>query len=369
MPQCVVEAISNHLHLESMCGAYEAAALVKERILRFYQAAAELIHAESSEIAFIESATRAWDMAFYSLNFTKGDKILTSRSEYASNYLAFLQMVKRVGVIIKVVSNEEDGQLSVRDLENQMDDRVKLISVTHVPMHNGLINPVEEVGQIAKKHGVFYLLDATQSIGQMPIDVKKIGCDALCATGRKYLRGPRGTGFLYVSRHALNHLEPPFIDMHAAKWVAKNEFLIASTAQRFETWETSEMNKLGITTAIDYALSWGIENIWARIQHLSKSLRHRLSQMKRIVLEDQGREKCGIVSFIVEGMEAKKIKLELLQKNIHVSVPSIEHARLDLEPRNISSIIRSSVHYYNTEEEIDRFCHELGKMIQFSKSE
>lgn len=351
IPTPVIEAVNGHFRLETEIGGYEAAERVKENISRFYGAAAQLIGCTPQEIAYCESATRAWDMVFYSIPFKKGDRILTTKEEYASNYIAFMQVAKKTGAVVEVVS--------IPDLESRIDSRVKLIAITHVPTQGGLINPAEEVGKIAKKHGIFYLLDATQSVGQMPIDVEAIGCDALCATGRKYLRGPRGTGFLYVRKSKIASLEPPFLDLHAAPWVGLNEYKMNDDATRFETWERNYSNMLGLKSAIEYASCWGMENIWARIQMLATDLRTKLSAIPGVIVRDLGEKKCGIVTFTIAGREAGEICQKLRLKGINVSVSLAEYARLDLEERGITSLVRASVHYYNTEEEIDRFVREL----------
>lgn len=362
MPQPVIDAVTKYFNLEVMSGGHEAAILSEKAISRFYQVAAGLIHALPEEIAFIECATRAWDMIFYALKFQKGDRIVTAEAEYGSNYIALLQRAKQSGVIIEVIPNDTYGQLSLQELEKCIDDTVKLIAITHVPTQGGLINPVEEVGAIARKHKIFYLLDATQSIGQMPVDVKKIGCDALCATGRKFLRGPRGSGFLYVNAGVLPHLEPPFLDGHAAAWVEKNSYVIRPDARRFETWEKNYSNLMGLTAAIDYALNWGIENIWERILELANYLRDQISSIPGITLQDLGRTKCGIVTFTAKGMDPQDICFRLRSSNINVSVSSLSFARLDLETRGLTSVVRSSVHYYNTKEEIAHFCRVLEKI-------
>jgi cysteine desulfurase / selenocysteine lyase len=216
MPQPVIDSVVDHLELEARIGGYEAHDANAAAIERFYGATAELIGAAPEEIAFVSSATRAWDMAFYSFRFERGDRILTSVADYISNYLAFLQTSERTGVEVVTVPNDEHGQLSIDNLRDAVDERVKLIAVTHVPTNGGLVNPVAEVGVIAREAGIPYLLDACQSAGQLPLDVHAIGCDALSATGRKFLRGPRGTGFLYVRQELLERLDPPLIDMRAA---------------------------------------------------------------------------------------------------------------------------------------------------------
>lgn len=362
IPTPVIEAVNAHFKLETEIGGYEAEDLAQKTIHHFYEAAAKLIHCSPKEIAYLENATRAWDMVFYALSLKPGDRILTAKAEYASNYIAFLQIAKKTGAVIDVIPDDEHGQLSLSALEQMIDSRVKLIAITHIPTQGGLINPAEAVGAIAKKHGIFYLLDATQSVGQLPIDVEKIQCDALCATGRKYLRGPRGTGFLYVRKSKISQLEPPFLDLHAAPWVSLNKYQINDDATRFETWERNYSNMIGLGKAIEYASSWGMDNIWQRICSLSSSLRSKLSSIPGVTVRDLGENKCGIVTFTIEGKEAGVVSQRLRQKGINTSVSLAEYARLDLEERGLSSPIRSSVHYYNTEEEIERFCHEISSL-------
>jgi cysteine desulfurase / selenocysteine lyase len=232
--------------------------------------------------------------------------------------------------------------------------------MTHVPTNGGLVNPAAAVGQVAREAGVLFLLDACQSVGQMPVDVETIGCDMLSATGRKYLRGPRGTGFLYVRREVLERLEPPFLDLHAAQWVARERFDIRPDARRFENWETYYAGKIGLGVAIDYALQWGVEAIWARISRLADDLRQRLSTIPDVTVTDQGAERCGIVSFLMAGKEAEEVQRLLADARINVSVSRVSSTRLDMEARDLPDLVRASVHYYNTEEEVERFCATLA---------
>jgi selenocysteine lyase/cysteine desulfurase len=356
MSKQVLNATTGYLRLEAEMGGYEAAEHSHEAIERVYDSSSSLIGCSRDEIALIENATRAWDMAFYAIPFKSGERILTSVAEYASNYIAFLQVARRTGAIIEVIPNDDYGQVSVTALKNLINERVRLIAITHVPTNGGLVNPAAEIGKLAKEAKVLYLLDACQSVGQMPINVQAIHCDMLSATGRKFLRGPRGTGFLYVRRNLLEHLEPPFLDLHAAKWVTRDRFEIRSDARRFENWETNYAGKIGLGVAVDYALEWGLENIWGRIRTLSANLRTRLNSIPHIKLRDLGAQKCGIVSFTVDGHPSEEIRHKLAEQRINVSVSPAEYSRIDMEMRGLESVVRASVHYYNNEEEIERFC-------------
>ena len=363
MPQPVLDATIKHLQLEAQIGGYEAFDKANDMIEHVYDAAAALIGCSRDEIAMLENATRAWDMAFYSLPFQAGDRILTSMTEYASNYIAFLQIALKTGVTIEAIPNDEHGQVSVEALRQMIDEHVKLIAVTHVPTSGGLVNPIAAIGKVAREANILYLVDACQSVGQMPIDVNTIGCDMLSTTGRKYLRGPRGTGFLYVRRAVLERLEPPFLDMHAATWVARDRYEIRADARRFENWEANYAGKIGLGVAIDYAMQWGLDAIWRRVKSLAYQLRTQLSPLSGVIVRDRGIIQCGIVTFTVEGLEPGEIKRKLAALNINVSVSVVESTRLDMEARGLTSMVRASVHYFNSEEEIERFCAEIEKMI------
>jgi len=363
-PRQVLDAVIAHLDLEARIGGYEAAERAQAAVERVYDAAASLLRCARDEIAVVENATRAWDMAFYSLRFERGDRILTGMAEYASNYIAYLQVTQRTGAAIEVVPSDETGQISVEALRRSIDGRVKLIALTHVPTNGGLVNPAAAVGRVAREAGIPYLLDACQSVGQMPIDVAAIGCDMLSATGRKYLRGPRGTGLLYVRRAMLERLEPPFLDLHAATWVARDRFEIRADARRFENWETYYAGKIGLGVAIDYALGWELCAVRERVYGLAEGLRARLSALPGVTVRDLGAERCGIVTFTVARKTGTEVQKGLAARAINVSTSSSSGTRLDMEARGLAQVVRASVHYYNSEEEIGRFCDELRGLLR-----
>ncbi len=363
MSRQTLEAVTSHLELEARIGGYEAAAAATEKLEHTYDALARLVSADRDEIAVVENATRAWDMAYYALPFQEGDRILTARAEYASNAIAFLQTARKHGVSVETVPDDESGQLSVDALRQMIDERVKLIAVTHVPTQGGLVNPAAEIGAVAGEFEITYLLDACQSVGQMPIDVAEIGCDLLTATGRKYLRGPRGTGFLYCARRMLERLEPPFLDLHAATWTGPETYEVRADARRFENWETYYAGKIGLGVAASAAIDLGLDAIEQRVTDLADFLRRRLQVQPGVSVHDQGQRRCGIVTFTIEGHDPHRIYDQLHAQRINVSVSIADYARWDLAPRGLDAVVRASVHYYNTHDELDQMCNALPSAV------
>jgi len=354
MPAPVLEATVEHLRLEAEIGGYEAAEREAERVEHCYDAIARLLNCRPDEVAIVENATIGWDLAFYAMTFRPGDRILTAVAEYASNYIAYLQVARKTGAEIVVVPDDESGQLDVAALENLIDERARLISVTHVPTGGGLVNPAAAIGRVARAAGVPYLLDACQSVGQMPVDVEAIGCDMLSVTSRKFLRGPRGIGFLYVRRTMLEELEPPFIDLHAARWVARERYELRPDARRFENWEKYVAGKVGLGVAVDYALGWGLEAIRDRVYALADGIRERILCLPDGRVHDRGRERCAIVSFTFDGVDPQALKARAREAGININTSTVYSTRIDMETRGLEIVNRLGVHYYNSEEEIDR---------------
>ncbi len=361
MPVPVFNALQRVLRDEYEVGGYEAARRAEDDLQAFYMEFAGLLNAEPDEIAFVENATRAWDMAFYGLHLKPGDRVITHASEYASNYLALLHQSRRLGFEIDIVASDQSGQIDVDALDNMIGANTKLIAITHVPTQGGLVNPAAEVGKIAQKHGVLYLLDACQSVGQINVDVAEIGCDILSGTGRKFLRGPRGTGFLYVRRGIIDQIDPPFIDLFSAKWTEANSFTLVDGAKRFENWESFVAGRVGLMEAVRYARNIGLANIEARVSALGQDLRDALLEVKGVSVHDLGLKKCGIVTFKKDGIDPALMGDTLRGDGINVSTSQMTSARLDLEPRDLKALTRASVHYFNTQDEITRFVEAVKK--------
>lgn len=364
MPTAVVAAMKQHIDLESEIGGYAAADRMSDRLDAIYDSVARLLNAAADEIAITENATVAWQMAFYALPFRPGDRILTAEAEYAANYVAFLQVAKRTGAVIEIVPSDASGELDVAALERMIDDRAKLIAITWVPTNGGLVNPAAAVGKIARAHGIAYLLDACQAVGQMQVDVEAIGCDMLSATGRKFLRGPRGTGFLYVRRALLQRLEPPMIDHFAAPWVSRHHYQLRDDARRFETWENNYAARLGLGAAVDYALAIGLGPIEQRCRLLADRLRKGLAATGGVTIRDLGRTPGAIVSFTVDGYEADAVVSGAAADGITIGASHPSSTRIDAEVRTLPVIVRASPHYYNTEAEIDRLIAHIAGLAR-----
>ncbi|MFC4910278.1 aminotransferase class V-fold PLP-dependent enzyme [Actinomadura gamaensis] len=348
-PSPVIEAVAQHLELEAMTGGYEAAEENQAAIERFYDAVAGLIGARRDEIAYVENATRAWDMAFYGIRFAPGERVLTTTSEYSSNAIAYRQR----GVRVDVVPDGPDGTIDLDALDTELRrGGVRLVSLNHVPTSNGLVNPVADVGRLCRAAGALFLLDACQSVGQLPVDVGEIGCDLLSSTGRKYLRGPRGTGFLYARRDVLSEIEPPFLDNAAADWHAPDRYEIRPDARRYETWERYVAGQIGLGVAADYATRLGIDAITARIDVLASRLRAELASRPGVTVHDRGVLRAGIVTFTVDGRTPAEIVKAARARDVNVNVS--EPRGHGYDPDAEEAVVRASVHYYNDEEEIER---------------
>jgi selenocysteine lyase/cysteine desulfurase len=360
MSQPTLDAMTAYLAREAEMGGYEAAAEARDAIAATHAALAELVGGQAGEIALFDNATHAWNAAFYSVPLRAGDQILTGRAEYGSNVLAYWQVAKRAGAEVVVVPNDEHGQLDVAALERLAGPKTKLIGVSHVPTSGGLVQPVEQIGRIARDRGALYLLDATQSAGQFPVDVDAIGCDMLTATGRKFLRGPRGTGFLWVRTAALERLDPFVAEINSATWDGNQGFTWAPGAQRFGTWEHSYVNVLGLGAATCQALDLGLDAIGARAAALGARLRDQLAALPGVTVHDLGQTRCAIVTAKIESLAAEPAAAALARAGINVTTTVREHNQLDTEVRDVHPLIRFSPHYYNTEEEIDRTAELVG---------
>ena len=370
MPRPVVDAVAGHLEREALCGGYEAAEAAAGAIRTAYEDIARLIGARPGNVAVVGSATAAFSQALASFDFQPGDVIVTTRNDYISNQLMYLSLAERRGVRVRRARDLQEGGVdpeSVRELVKQ--PHCRLLAVTWVPTNSGLVQPVEAVGEIAEAAGVPYLIDACQAVGQIPIDVAKLRCDFLAATARKFLRGPRGIGFLYVSDGALHRgASPLLVDMRGARWVQADQFELLGDARRFENWESAYALVLGMGEAARYAALVGVERGGQRARELAALSREKLCAVPGLRVLDRGSELCAIVTVEIDGLDALDVVRELRKRGINTSASLRGYAVIDMDEKKASSAVRISPHYYNTYEEIDAVVLALEEILKAPRS-
>jgi selenocysteine lyase/cysteine desulfurase len=365
MPQPVIDAVRAHLDLESTIGGYEAEAEARDAIQASRTSVGELIRAAPDRVAFLEHATAAFSAALSAVPLGGGDVLLTTRDDYASNQIHYLSLARRLGVEIVRAPDAPEGGVDLMAMEELIHRRrPKLVAVTHAPTNSGLLQDVAAIGAMCRARDILYLVDACQSVGQMPLDVDGIGCDFLAATARKFLRGPRGVGFLYVSDRALDAgLEPLFIDMWGADWIEGDLYQPAPDARRFETWEFAWALVLGMGAAARYATTVGLGPIRDRARGLARLLRERLPALPGVRVLDRGRELGATVSVAIDGWDPKELVRELRRRSINTSAQERVYAVLDYDAKGVEGSLRVSPHYYNLESEIDTLLDALADIV------
>lgn len=372
MPDTVVRAQLEHLQLEASIGGYEAAALMAASIKEFYHQAARLFNCRAENIAFTASATDSYTRALSAIPFKQGDSILTDKDGFVSNQIQFLSLQKRTGVKIVHINNAPTGGVDLNDLQHQLQTlQPKLLAITHVPTNSGLMQPVSEIAEIYAAYvqsypgKTWYILDACQSAGQVKLDVQQLKCDFLSVTGRKFLRGPRGTGILFIADNVLAEgLEPMFIDMRGAEWTTPDTYRQQPDAKRFEDWEFAYATVLGTAKAIDYCLHIGEDRIGEQVGFLSGVMRRQLAAIDKVSVLDKGPQLAGLVTFHVKDGDPVWIVQELLKRKINV-VPSYRaFGLLDFDEKQVKWAIRASPHYYNTLAEMDIFTEAVKEITR-----
>ena len=356
MPRSVLDAIVGHLHREANFGAYESADDAEAVATDAYARVAKVLGAEPRNIAVVENSTVAFFQALSAFDFKPGDVIVTTRNDYISNQLAYLSLARRYGVEVRRAADLASGGADPQSVKELLrDSRVRLLAVTWVPTNSGLMQPVAAIGEIAEAAGVPYLVDGCQAVGQIQVDVAKLRCDFFSGTARKFLRGPRGIGFLYVSDRSLKRGDfPLYIDMRGADWVSADDFAPAPDARRFENWEFAYSLVLGLGEAARYALEVSVERGGRRARDLAATLRGKLTGLSGIRVLDRGIELAAIVTVEVPGWDATDLSKLLRTKGINTSASLRAYAVIDMDEKRAASALRLSPHYYNTEEEIDR---------------
>jgi selenocysteine lyase/cysteine desulfurase len=369
-PAPVRQAVRDHLELEHEIGGYEASEARVDALRAAYDAVGRLLGASGRNLAMQQNSTVAFAQAFAAFDLHRGDRILTSRADYASNQIMYLALSRRVGVEVARAPDAPEGGIdpqAVREMVRRR--RPTLLALSWIPTNSGLVQPAELIGEICREAGVPYIVDACQAVGQVPVSVHRLHCDYLAAATRKFLRGPRGLGFLYVSDRALAEGAYPItVDMHGADWTESDDFALRPDARRFEGWEISHALVLGAGAAAEYALGVGVERARDRSWALAAYVRDRLSAMGGVRVLDRGAELCAIATAELGGRDAEEVKLALRARRINTSSPSREDAVIDMDEKRATSAIRISPHYYNSADEIDTALAALADLLKATVS-
>ena len=355
MPTVVLDSVVDHIQLEAEIGGYEAADAVAESIRKAYEDTAHIVGASADRIAMMEHATASFVSALSAVPFQSGDVLATTRQDYVSNQIQYLSLAERFGVEVLRVPDAPEGGVDLGAMEEVVHRRrPRLVAVTHMPTNSGLVQDVYAVGAMCRDRDVLYLVDGCQSVGQMPVDVEAMGCDFFSATSRKYMRGPRGAGFLYVSDRVLDlGLQPLFPDMRGADWIHSDLYQLAPDARRFETWEYAWALILGTGAAARYARTIGLDRIHARARSLAAQLRHRLSALDGAQVLDRGAELGATVTAAFEGREPASLVYELRRRGINTSSQTRVDAVIDYDEKGVDGSLRISPHYFNTDDDLD----------------
>jgi selenocysteine lyase/cysteine desulfurase len=366
MPRPVVDAIRRHFDLEVEIGGYEAADAAAEDIARAYADVATLLGTTPDRIAMTEHATAGFASALSAIPFQAGDVVATTRSDYVSNQIQYLSLSHRFGIEIVRAPDAPEGGVDLTAMEEIIHRRrPRVVAVTHVPTNSGLIQDVAAIGAMCRRREIVYLVDGCQSIGQMPIDVEAIGCDFFSATARKYLRGPRGAGVLFVSDRVLDAgLEPLFPDMRGADWITDDLYQPVPDARRFETWEFAWSLVIGTGVAARYASALGLDAIRDRAHGLSAELRRLLDDVAGVRVLDHGPALGATVTASVEGRVPADLVAELRRRGINTSSQTRIDAVIDYDHKGVDGALRMSPHYFNDESDLDTLVGALSEITR-----
>lgn len=359
-----VEAVIDHLRAESLSGGYEAAKHAAPALEAVYARTAELLGARLEEVALVESATAGWQRAVSALRLRPGDRVLAARSSYVSSALHLLSVERDHDVLVELLPNGPDGAVDLEALEAALRaGPAALVTAAHVPTSSGLVEPAAAIGALAGAHGVPFLLDATQSLGQLPVDMSAIGCDLLIGTGRKFLRGPRGTGLLAVRRPLLDRLAPEAPDVRGARWTAERSWELVPDAKRFELWEAAHALRLGLGAALTDLATLGVDTVAHHLTTLAASLRDRLSALPGVQVTDPPAAAGAIVTFVVDGLDASEVQRQLAYRRVHLIAVPAGHGRWDMDHRGLTKVVRASVHVYNDQDDLDALVEAVREIV------
>ncbi|MEW6592755.1 MAG: cysteine desulfurase [Candidatus Hadarchaeota archaeon] len=343
-------------------GLYRATRKATEVFEGARENVAKVINAAPDEIAYTKNTTEGINIVAQGLGLKRGDKVVTTILEHHSNLLPWQRLQDR-GVELEVIGATSECLLRPEDLEAAIDKNTRLIATHHISNSIGSVQPVREIGKIAREHEILFLLDAAQSVGHMPVDVKKIGCDFLSAPGHKGLLGPQGTGFLYFRKDIGKKLKPLLVGGGIVLDAETHRAELTEPPEIFDAGTPNIPGVIGLGRACDYVLEIGVEKIEAQEKKLTEIMM-KIKEFPNVAvygppsIESRG----GVVSFNIKGLGFHDVAAMLdelekiaIRSGNHCAQPTMKHL-------GIGGTARASVHYYNLEEEVSKFVEAVGKV-------
>ena len=348
-----VQAVVDHLRLEAERGPMEAGAIASDAIRNSYQVAAQLLGCAPQDVAFGTSHGQLYGNLIASIPLSAGDKIFVSRQEWIGNVLCLQRSANLSGASLSLMASDDTSAVDPIALGESLSSEVRIVALTWIGAGSALINPAAAIGAAIRHAGssAFFIIDASQAIGQVPINVAEIGCDALIACGRKFLRGPRGTALAYISPRLAAEIVPRSID-NVSSTLSNGNVVVANSAQAFEFGEESVALKLGLGKAIEQALSLGVDRIRLKLHHKAAILRQALAVVPGVQLLDLGNSKGAAVTFAINGVACATAKQRLADQGINIGMNGPGYTPYDLSIRGISELLRASVHLSTTDDDI-----------------
>jgi len=321
---------------------------------------ADFINAKSdSEIIMTKNTTEGTNIIASGLKWKKGDKVVTSVIEHHSNFIIWLRVKNRYGVNVELVKPKTpmaQGLLDPADFEKVVDDKTRIVAVTHVSNVLGVITPIKEIAKIAHEHGAYVLVDGAQSVPHMRVDVQKLGCDFLAFTGHK-MCAPTGSGALYIKEELTEEVEPLCIGGGSIADVELDNYKLDKSPRRFEAGTPAIAEAIGLGAAVDYLGKVGMENIEHHEKELTRKMYEALNEIPQIeIYGPKPEHKIGITAFNVSDLNPHDVALAL-DVSANIMVRSGHHCALPLTKSvlNRPGSVRASTYLYNTKEEIEKF--------------
>lgn len=360
-----VQAIIDQLRLEAEMGPMEASHLVAEKKAETYELAARLLNCSPQQIAFGTGHGQLFGDIVSAIPLEAADEILVSRQEWMGNIACLQNAANLTGATVKMMASDDTTAVDVDALRSALSADVRIVALTWIGASSTLVNPAAAIGRVLRETGssAFFIIDASQAIGQIPIDVQELGCDALTACGRKFLRGPRGTGLAYISPRLAAKAVLRKIDNFTVVWDSKNCTSLTGSARAFEIGEESVALRLGLGKAMEQALENGIANIQSELGRKSTRLRHALASVTGVRVMDLGNHKSASVTFTVDGLTCASVKQNLAGQNIAIGMNGREYTPFDLDIRGISELLRASVHLSTTDNEIESLVEAIRQIL------